>query len=135
MKQVQRNSFISYVFSDQVLWYNIKRFLSYSKNYICKFMQANLWHYKLFHFHLPFWIWKVWKGRKKISKIWISRERTELFELVEQLWIRANNFSGLKADHPLSFRYYPCHSMLMIDNTAIIINEIKFTFFFLQFSF
>ena len=42
--------------------------------FICKFMQASLWHHKLFHFHLPFWIWKVWKGRDKIKKIWISRE-------------------------------------------------------------
>ena len=31
-------------------------------------MQANSWHHKLFHFHLPFWIWKVWKGREKIQK-------------------------------------------------------------------
>ena len=52
---------------------NIKRFLRYSKNYICKLMQANLWHHKLFHFHLPFCIWKLWKGREKITKIWISR--------------------------------------------------------------
>ena len=80
MKQVQKHSFISYVLSDQVWWCNIKRFLSYSKNYICKFMQANLWH-KLFHFHLPFWIWTVWKGREKITKNWISRERKELFQL------------------------------------------------------
>ena len=50
-----------------------------SKNSICKFMQANLWHHKLFHFHLPFWIWKVWRGREKITKIWLSRERKELF--------------------------------------------------------
>ena len=27
-------------------------------------MQANSWHHKLFHFHLFFWIWKVWKGGK-----------------------------------------------------------------------
>ena len=40
--------------------------MSYSKNYICKFMQTNSWH-KLFHFHLSLWIWKVWKGRKKIQ--------------------------------------------------------------------
>ena len=39
-----------------------------SKNYICKFMQANFWHHKLFHFHLPFWIWKAWKGREKLQK-------------------------------------------------------------------
>ena len=51
--------FISYILSDLVWWCNIKWFLSYSKNYICKFMQANSWHHKLFHFHLSFWICKV----------------------------------------------------------------------------
>ena len=45
MKQVQKNSIISYALSDQVWWCNIKWFLSYSKNYICKFMQDNSWHY------------------------------------------------------------------------------------------
>ena len=59
--------------------YNVKWFLSYSKNYVCKFMQANSWHHELFHFHLPFWIWKMWKRREKITKIWISWERKELF--------------------------------------------------------
>ena len=78
MRKVHNNFFISYILSDQVWWCNIKRFLSYSKNYTCKFMQANSWH-KLFHFHLSFWIWKVWKGRGKITKAWISRERKELF--------------------------------------------------------
>ena len=62
-KKCQNNSSISYVLSDQVWWCNIKHFLSYSKNYICKFMQANSWHHKLFHFRLFFWIWKVWKWR------------------------------------------------------------------------
>ena len=57
---------------------DVKKFLSYYKNYICKFMQVNSWH-KLFHFHLSFWIWKVWKGREKITKNWISRKRKELF--------------------------------------------------------
>ena len=48
----------------------IKRFLSYSKNHICKFMQAmTSWHHKLFHFHWSFWIYKVWKGKEKIQKI------------------------------------------------------------------
>ena len=65
--------------SDQVWWYNIKEFLSYSKNYICKFMQANSWHHKLFYFHLPFWIWKVWKGRETSTKNRIYREPKELF--------------------------------------------------------
>ena len=30
-------------------------------------MQTNL-HHKLFHFHLSFCIWKLWKGRKKLQK-------------------------------------------------------------------
>ena len=57
-----------YILSDQVWWCNIKQLLSYFKNYICKFMKANSWHHKLFHFHLSFCIWKVWKGREKIQK-------------------------------------------------------------------
>ena len=67
------------ILSDQVWWHNIKGFLSYSKNYICKFMQANSWHHKLFHFYLSIWIWKVWKGREKTTKIWTSWEQKELF--------------------------------------------------------
>ena len=38
--------------------------MSYSKNYICKFMQVSWWHHKLFHFHLSFWIWKKFSYRK-----------------------------------------------------------------------
>ena len=53
--------------------------MSYSKNYICRFTQANLWHHKLLHFHLPFWVWKMWKGRERITKNWICQERKELF--------------------------------------------------------
>ena len=79
-KQVQKNSFISYILSDQVWWCNIKRLLSYFKNCICKFMQANSWHHKLFHLRLSFCIWKVWKGREKVTKIWISQERKELLK-------------------------------------------------------
>ena len=61
---------------------NIKRFLSYSKNYICKFMQANLWHHKFFHFHLPFWIWKVWKRREKLQKLeHLEKEKRLLYEI------------------------------------------------------
>ena len=70
---------ISYILSDQVWWCNIKQCLSYSKNCICKFMQANSWHHKLFIFHLSFWIWKLWKEREKIRKIWKSWEWKELF--------------------------------------------------------
>ena len=54
--------------SDQVWWCNGKQFLSYSKNFIFKLMQVNSWHHKLFHFHLSFWIWKVWKRRENITK-------------------------------------------------------------------
>ena len=60
-KRYKRHLF-GYILSDQVWCCNTKRFLSYSKNYTCIFMQANSWHHKLIHFHLFFWIWKVWKG-------------------------------------------------------------------------
>ena len=56
------------VISDQVWWCNVKRFLSYFKNWICKFMPVISWHHKFFHFHLSFCIWKVWKGREKNYK-------------------------------------------------------------------
>ena len=62
--------------------------MSYSKNYTWKFMQANSWHNKLFHFYLSFWIWKVWKGRGKITKNWISREQKELFR-----WNKKHSFT------------------------------------------
>ena len=38
-------------------------------------MQANSWHHKLFHFYLPFCIWKVWNGRRK--------EKLQNFEYLE----------------------------------------------------
>ena len=43
---------ISYLLSDQLSWCNIKWFVSYSKNYIFKFMQAYSWHHKIIP--LPF---------------------------------------------------------------------------------
>ena len=85
-KQVQKNSFISYILSDQVWWCNVNQFLSYSKNYICKFMQANWWHHKLFHYYLSFWIWKVGKEGKKIIKIRIPWEQNELFRWTKKLF-------------------------------------------------
>ena len=81
--QVQVNScilFNSYLTPHHIWKCNIKQFLSYSKNYICKFMQAKSWHQKLFHFHLSFWICKLWKGKEKITKIWICQERKDLFQ-------------------------------------------------------
>ena len=67
------------ILSEQVWWCNVKQVLSYSKNCVCKFMLVNSWHHKLFYFDWPFWIWKVWKGREKNTKTWISWERKELF--------------------------------------------------------
>ena len=124
MKQVQKNSFNSYILSDQVWWYNITRFLSYSKNYICKCMQANSWHHKLFYFYLSFWMWKVWKEREKITKIWLSpREWKELFRWIKNIiwWknknltkkvdtsfkaIAQNSFSFCKSDYNIWFCKY-----------------------------
>ena len=72
------NKINCYILSDQVWSCNVKQFLRYSKNCIFKFMEVNSWHHKLFHFYLSFWIWKVWKGSKKITKNGIYRERKEL---------------------------------------------------------
>ena len=59
--------FISDVVPDQVWWCNIKWLLSYSKNYIL-LIYASSWHHVLLHFHMSFWIWKVWKRREKFFK-------------------------------------------------------------------
>ena len=75
-----KNSFISHTLSDKVWWHNIKQFLSYFKNYICKFMQVNLWH-KLFHFHISFWIWKVWKGKKLQKFEYLENQMSFLDEI------------------------------------------------------
>ena len=83
MKQVQKNSFISYILSDQVWWCNMKQLLSYFKNCICKFMQANWWHHKLFHFHLSFCIWKVWKRREKIQKFEYLKNVKSFFDEIK----------------------------------------------------
>ena len=42
-------------------------------------MQGNSWYHTLFQFHFSFWIWKVWKGREKNTKIWISGEEKSIF--------------------------------------------------------
>ena len=66
--------------SDQLWWYNIERFLSYFKIYICKFMQANSWH-KLFHFRLSFWICNAWKGKKLQRFEYLENEKSFLDEI------------------------------------------------------
>ena len=50
-------------------------------------MQANSWHHELFHFHLSFCIKKVWKGKEKYTKIWISRDWKELYRWNEKHFI------------------------------------------------
>ena len=67
-KQLQKYLFISYILSDQNWLCNIKCFLGYSKNYICKFIHANSWNHKLFHFDLSFESGKCEKERKNWKK-------------------------------------------------------------------
>ena len=74
---------------------NVKQFLSYTKNYICKFMQVNFWHHKLFHCHFSFWIWKVWKQTFE----YLKNEKSFLDEIKNILhsfpraiiWLKNNN--------------------------------------------
>ena len=74
--------FIRYILSDQVWWCNAKQLLGYSKNFICKFMQVNWWHHKLFHFYLSFWIWKLLKGKRKLQKFeYLDNEKSFLDEI------------------------------------------------------
>ena len=77
----------------------VKRFLSYSKNYMCKIMQANSLHHKLFHSHLSFRIWKMWKGRVNITKSWTSWERKELFQWNKKHFFIV--FEGLSFDEKI----------------------------------
>ena len=56
---------------------NIKKFLSYSKNYICRFMKANSWQIIPLSFVLL--ILESVERKGKITKIWISWERTAFF--------------------------------------------------------
>ena len=47
---------------------NVKQFLSYSKIYICKFMQVNSWHHKFSASICPFESGKCEKEGKKLQK-------------------------------------------------------------------
>ena len=72
-----------------VIFY-LTKFLSYSKNHICKFMETNSWYHKLFHFYLSFWVSKVWKGRDTIQKFeYLENEKSFLHEIkniFHRLW-------------------------------------------------
>ena len=82
-KQVQKCSPICYILSDQVWWCNVKQFFNYSKIYICKFIQVNSWHHKLFQFHLsPFKSGKCGKEGKKLQKFeYLENKNTFLDEI------------------------------------------------------
>ena len=82
----QETSSQKFLYSLYIIWPGVmmyvKQFLSYPQNYICKFMQVNSWHHKLSHFHLSFWIWKVWKGMEKIQKFeYVENEKSFLDEI------------------------------------------------------
>ena len=64
-----------YYITWQSLWCNIRQLLSYFKNYKSKFMLANRWHHKLFHFHLSFCISKVERNGKNYKHLNISRKK------------------------------------------------------------
>ena len=109
--------------------------MSYSKNYICKFMQVNLWHHKLFHSHLPFWIWKVWNGREKIRKVWTSQERKKLLRWNKNLL--KNSGHKLQGSHHL-LRNYPLLKFLTLTphgcslrnmSTKVVIKQLFVEFF------
>ena len=76
-----------YVIPDHVWWCNIKLFLSYSKNSICKLILANSWHHILFHFHLCFCIWKLWKGKEKITKLVYLKNEKNFFDAIKNIFM------------------------------------------------
>ena len=72
--------------------------LSYSKHYICKFMQDNSWYYKLFHFRLPFWIWSVKCGKEeqKLQKFEYVENEKSLLDEIKTFFIVFQGLSLLK---------------------------------------
>ena len=85
-KTSSEKSFISYISSDQVWWRNIKRFSSYSKNYICKFMQTNSWDHKLFHFICPSESGKCGKEGKKLQKFEYLQNEKSFFDEIKNIF-------------------------------------------------
>ena len=80
--RLQNKFSISYVLSGQIWWYNIKRFLSYSKNYICKFMQTNSWHHKFSASICPFESGKCGKKGEKLYKLeYLENQKSFLDEI------------------------------------------------------
>ena len=118
-KQVQKNSFFSYVLSNQLWWCILKQFLSYSKNYISRFMQTKLWQHKLFHFCLSFWICphkkpkpekpifnrysKHWKKQDLTEKNWEKERKTWYMLLMRFNWVLVRFNQILRRFNPENF--------------------------------
>ena len=49
-------------------------------------MQANSWHHKLFHFRLPFWIWKFGKEGKKLQKFEYLENEKSFFDEIKNIF-------------------------------------------------
>ena len=98
-----RNSFISYVLSEQFWWCNVKQFLSYSKNYISKFMQANTWHQIL---PLPFGLLNLEsvERKEKITTYLENKNLDEIKNMFYSFWraiIWRINKNMIKSGHKL----------------------------------
>ena len=78
--------FIRYILSDKVWWCTVKQLLSYSKNYICKFMEVNWWHHKLLHFHLSFESGNCEKEGKKWQKIEYLENEKSFFDEIKNIF-------------------------------------------------
>ena len=99
-------------------------------------MQANSWHHKLFHFHLSFLVWKVWKG-KKYKKLNISRTKTA-FEMKKKnifhrFWraiIWWKNINLIKKTKSRSLIQTLTHKKILIELSEHCFNAITLTFHF-----
>ena len=68
--------------SDLVWWCNWKWFLSYSKNYTCKFMQVNSWHLNYSTSICPFESGNYGKKEEKLQKSeYLQNKKTFLEEI------------------------------------------------------
>ena len=75
-------SFFSYLSPRQFSWFNTNWFLSYSKNYICYFMQANSQRHNYSSFIWNFEFENYGKGEKKIQKLKnLGKEKSYLDEI------------------------------------------------------
>ena len=106
-KTSSENSVIRFILSDQVWWCNVKQFLTHSKNCIWKFMQVNSWH-KSFHFYLPLPIWKVWKGREKITKIRISENEKSFLDEIKNIFHRLSFGEKIKIGQKIADSSFKC---------------------------